>query len=184
LIVTQSVFRFLFTSKTLRVVFALILAVSVSIVGIGPRTSFAQDNSVLSGIIVGVETDGNGNLTRFALSDSTGTVTAFELSAETQFGLENQAGDRWVSSHGEEPSEAARHLRDHRERFAPVTVSAANGIASSVVEREEGKLETNLGYLFAVFGITWLLFFAYVLYMGSKQRVLQHEIAKLKGTIG
>ena len=181
---TQSVFRTVFTGGMLRIVFALILAVSVSIIGIGPRTSFAQDNSVLSGIIVGVETDDNGNLTRFALSDSTGTVTAFELSAETQFGLENQAGDRWVSSHGEEPSEAARHLRDHRERFAPVTVSSANGIASSVVEREEGKLETNLGYLFAVFGITWLLFFAYVLYMGSKQRVLQHEIAKLKGTIG
>ena len=181
---TQSAFKTVFTSGTLRIVFAAMLAVSVSIIGIDPKTSFAQDNGLLSGIIVGVETDENGNLTRFALSDSTGTVTAFELSSDTQFGLENQAGDRWVSSQGEEPSEAARHLRDHRERFAPVTVSSANGIASSVVEREEGKLEANLGYLFAVFAITWALFFAYVLYIGSKQRVLQHEIAKLKGTIG
>ena len=156
---------------------------SVSIVGVGSKTTFAQDNSILSGIIVGVETDESGKLTRFALSDSTGSVTTFELSASTQFGLENQAGDRWVSTHGEEPSEAARHLLDHRERFAPITVSSANGIASSVVEREEGKLEANLGYLFAVFAITWVLFFAYVLYMGSKQRVLQHEIAKLKGKI-
>jgi CcmD family protein len=182
--VTQSVFRSVLRAGTLRIVIAVILALSVSIIGAGARTSFAQDNSVLSGIIVGVETDENGNLTRFALSDSTGNVTTYELSAETQFGLENQAGDRWVSSQGEEPSEAARHLRDHRERFAPVTVSFANGIASSVVEREEGKLETNLGYLFAVFAITWVLFFVYVLYLGSKQRVLQHEIAKLKGTIG
>ena len=180
MIVTQSAFR----TGTLRIVTAAILAVSVSIIGVGPKTSFAQENGVFSGIIVGVETDDSGNLTRFALSDSTGSVTTFELSADTQFGLENQAGDRWVSSQGEDPSEAARHLRDHRERFAPVTVSSANGIASSVVEREEGKLETNLGYLFAVFGITWVLFFAYVLYMGSKQRILQHEIAKLKDTIG
>ena len=180
MIVTQSVFR----TGTLQIVTAAILAVSVSIIGVGPKTSFAQDNGVFSGIIVGVETDDSGNLTRFALSDSTGNVTTFELSADTQFGLENQAGDRWISSQGEDPSEAARYLRDHRERFAPVTVSSANGIASSVVEREEGKLETNLGYLFAVFGITWVLFFAYVLYMGSKQRILQHEIAKLKVTIG
>jgi hypothetical protein len=73
LIVTQSVFR----TVALRIVIAVILAVSVSIIGIGPRTSFAQDNGVLSGIIVGVETDENGNLTRFALSDSTGNVTTY-----------------------------------------------------------------------------------------------------------
>jgi CcmD family protein len=147
-------------------------------------TSFAQDGSVVSGIVVGVEVDDSGNLTQFALSDSTGTVTTFDLSFETKYGLENQAGDRWVSSQVKEPAEAARRLRDHQERFAPITVSFANGIASSVVEREEGKLETNLGYLFAVFVITWALFFAYVLYMGSKQRVLQHEITKLKGILG
>lgn len=167
-----------------RIVFAMVIALTFSFTA--TQTSSAQDNNktVISGIVVGVETDDNGNLTRFALSDSTGEVTTFDLSDSTQFGLENQAGDRWVSSQGEEPSEAARRLRDHRERFAPITVSFENGIASSVVGREEGKLETNLGYLFAVFAITWILFFAYVLYMGSKQRVLQHEIAKLKGTIG
>jgi CcmD family protein len=84
----------------------------------------------------------------------------------------------------EDPSEAARRLRDHRERFAPITVTSENGTAFSVVEREEGKLETNLGYLFAVFAITWALFFAYVLYLGRKQRVLQHEIARLEGLSG
>lgn len=166
----------------LRLAFALILAMSISVAY--SQTSSAQDGSIISGIVVGVETDESGNLTRFALSDSTGNVTTFDLSADTKYGLENQAGDRWVSTQGEEPSEAARRLRDHRERFAPITVSFENGIATSVVEREEGKLETNLGYLFAVFAITWALFFAYVLYMGSKLRVVQHEIAKLKGILG
>jgi CcmD family protein len=167
-----------------RILAALVLALSVSASLTGISSAQAKDETVLSGIVVGVETDENGNLTRFAVSDSSGTVTTLELHENTQFGLENQAGDRWVSSQGDNPVEAARRLRDHRERFAPITVSYENGIAQLVVEREEGKLESNLGYLFAVFAITWALFFAYVLYMGRKQRVLQHEIAKLKGTMG
>ncbi len=178
----MTVTRILTRPGVLRIVFAMIVALSFSIVQ--TDVSSAQDASVLSGIVVGVEVDENGNLTRFAVSDSAGGVTTFELSASTQYGLENQAGDRWVSTQSDESSEAARHLRDHRERFAPITVSSENGIALSVVEREEGKLEANLGYLFAVFAITWALFFVYVLYMGSKQRVLQHEIAKLKGKLG
>jgi CcmD family protein len=106
------------------------------------------------------------------------------VSEATEYGLENQAGDRWVSTQGEQPVEIARRLRDHRERFAPVTVSSESGIATSVVEREEGKLETSLGYLFAVFAITWALFFVYVLYVGRKQRVLEHEIARIKSASG
>jgi CcmD family protein len=148
----------------------------------GIDVASAQSGSIVSGIVVGIETDSSGNLVRFALSDSSGAVTTFDVDNSTEYGLENQAGDRWVSTQSEEPVEAVRRLRDHRERFAPITVSSENGIASSVVEREEGKLETNLGYLFAVFAITWILFFAYVLYMGRKQRVLQHEIARLKGS--
>jgi CcmD family protein len=169
-------------ANLVRFAFAAIVALSIFIAF--TQTSSAAGESPISGIVVGVETDDNGNLTRFAVTDSTGTVTTFTISDDTEFGLENQAGDRWVSTQDEEPSESARRLRDHRERFAPITVTFENGTALSVVEREEGKLETNLGYLFAVFAITWALFFAYVLYMGRKQRVLQHEIAKLKGTIG
>ncbi|MBG82802.1 MAG: hypothetical protein CL791_05785 [Chloroflexi bacterium] len=143
----------------------------------------ASEESILSGIVVGVETDSNGKLIRLAVSDSSGQITTFEFSPKTQFGLENEAGDRWISSLAENPSEAARRLNDHRKRFAPITVSHANGIASSIVERQEGKLETNLGYLFAVFATTWILFFAYVLYMGQKQRVLQYEITRLKNQL-
>ena len=141
----------------------------------------AQTSTVISGIVVGVDPDPDGGLARFAISDSSGQITTFEVSGATEFGLENQAGDRWVSTVSAEPLEAVRRLQDHRERFAPITVSFENGVAISVVEREEGKLETSLGYLFAVFVVTWALFFAYVLYMGRKQRVLQHEIAQLKG---
>lgn len=160
------------------VIAALLVAIAGTTLLTG--TASAQSGTTISGIVVGIDTDADGRLTKFAIADSSGTITTFEVSDATEYGLENQAGDRWVSSQGEQPVEVARRLRDHRERFAPVTVSSENGIATSVVEREEGKLETSLGYLFAVFAITWALFFVYVLYVGRKQRVLQHEIARLK----
>ena len=164
----------------------VIAALLVVIAGLGvfSNTASAQSGDVISGIVVGIDTDADGRLTRFAISDSSGAVTTFVVSDATAYGLENQVGDRWVSTQGEEPVEVVRRLRDHRERFAPVTVVSENGVATSVVEREEGKLETSLGYLFAVFAVTWALFFLYVLYLGSKQRVLQHEIARLKGAAG
>jgi CcmD family protein len=159
------------------------LLVAVGIFATLPGTASAIADGVISGIVVGIDTDSDGRLTRFAVTDSNGTVTTFEVSDATEYGLENQAGDRWVSTQGEEPVEVVRRLRSHQERFAPITVSSENGVAISVVEREEGKLETSLGYLFAVFVVTWALFFAYVLYMGRKQRVLQHELARLRGAI-
>lgn len=172
----------LFCKGQVLVIAALLVAVAgITIVS---QVASAQSGTVTSGIVVGIDTDGDGRLTRFAVSDSSGTVTTFEVSDTTEYGLENQAGDRWVSTQGEEPVEIVRRLLDHRERFAPITVSSENGVAISVVEREEGKLETSLGYLFAVFAVTWALFFAYVLYMGRKQRVLQHDIARLKGAAG
>lgn len=163
------------------VIAALVIAIAGITVG-SSEVASAQSGSVISGIVVGIDTDADGRLTRIALSDSGGSVTTFEVADATEYGLENQAGDRWVSTQGEEPVEVVRRLSDHRERFAPITIRHENGIALSVVEREEGKLETSLGYLFAVFAITWALFFIYVFYMGQKQRVLQHEIARLKGS--
>lgn len=157
-----------------------ILIASVVIFTGSLRVAHAKSDLILNGIIVGVETDEEERLTKFAISDSSGVVTTFEVASTTQYGLENQAGDRWVSNQLDDPVEAARRLRDHRRRFAPVTVSASDGVANSVVERHEGKLETNLGYLFSVFTVTWALFFGYVFYMSRKQRVLQHEIARLK----
>ena len=166
------------TSFSLRLVMVL-LSVVIASVAITPSAE-AKDST--SGIVIGVDTDASGNLTRFAIADSSGNITTFELDSSTEFGLENQAGDRWVSTFSAGASEAARRLEDHRGRFAAITVVHENGVALSVVEREEGKLETNLGYMFAVFAITWALFFAYILYMGRKQRVLQHEITRLQNS--
>jgi len=114
------------------------------------------------------------------------------VSDNTKYGLENQAGDRWVTYHKDGSIEAARRLLEHQERFAPVTVSYSEvtedsgqitGIATSVVDREQGKLETNLGYIFAVFAITWILFFAYIFYIERKQKVVHYEITQIKASL-
>lgn len=157
-----------------------------------PRVALAQSTPIVNGIVVGIETDDDDQLIAFVVSDSSGILTTFNVSDTTKYGLENQAGDRWVSNHKEGSIEAARRLFEHQERFAPVTVSYTEvsessgqitGIATSVVDREQGKLETNLGYIFAVFAITWIMFFAYIFYMDRKQKVVQYEITRIKASL-
>ena len=43
--------------------------------------------------------------------------------------------------------------------------------------------EANLGFLFSVFAITWLGFFAYVFLMARRQKELNREIEILKNII-
>lgn len=43
--------------------------------------------------------------------------------------------------------------------------------------------ESNLGYLFAGFAVVWLGFFAYVFYMGRRERSLRSEIDELRRQI-
>ena len=157
-----------------------------------PSVALAQSTPIVNGIVVGIETDDDDQLIAFVVSDSSGILATFNVSDTTKYGLENQAGDRWVSNHKEGSIEAARRLFEHQERFAPVTVSYTKvsessgritGIATSVVDREQGKLETNLAYIFAVFAITWIIFFAYIFYMDRKQKVLQYEITRIKASL-
>lgn len=145
--------------------------------------SAQEGRTITSGIVIGVQTDSDGRLVRFAISDSSGTDIEYTVEDSTEYGLESQAGDRWVSTQAEDPVEIVNRLNDHRQRFAPITVVSQNGVASSVVERESGKLETNLSYLFAVFAVTWAGFFAYIFYISRKQRELQKEVARLQGSI-
>ena len=162
------------------------LAVAVALVAPGVLTlpASAQSGSeLISGVVIGVDTNEAGELERFALTDSGGNDIVFTVNDSTEFGLENQAGDRWVATQGAEPVEAVRRLRDHQSRFAAVTVTAESGVALSVVEREGGKLETNLKFLFAVFAVTWAGFFAYVFWVSGRQRELQREVARLRAKI-
>lgn len=164
----------------------LLAVISVAVFAqlLSPASVSAQDGrQITNGIIVGVQADDQGRLQRFALSDSGGTVTEYTVQDSTEYGLETQAGDRWVATQADEPVEVVTRLRNHQSRFAAVTVTSENGVALSIVERESGKLETNLSYLFAVFAVTWVGFFAYIFFVSRKQRELQREVARLQASM-
>lgn len=168
-----------------RLPIALTVAVLVSFAAIPASPGLAQSaDQVIDGVVTGYKAAESGELQSFTIVDAKGGTLEFKVQAGAQataYGLENQAGDRWVSDQARNPVEAVRRLRDHQERFAPVTVSAHGGVALSVVEKEGGGLETNLGYLFAIYTVTWLAFFGYVFILSRRQRDLQREIAQLKG---
>ncbi|MSQ08872.1 MAG: CcmD family protein [Dehalococcoidia bacterium] len=168
----------------MRSLVALTIAALISYAALPASPGLAQSASeVFDGVITGYTTAGTGELQSFTMVNAKGQMLEFKVQAGAQttaYGLENQAGDRWVSDQSKDPVEAVRRLRDHQERFAPVTVTARDGVALSVVEKEGGRLETNLGYLFAIYTVTWLAFFGYVFILSRRQRDLQREIARLK----
>lgn len=166
---------------------AVLLLVAIAAVtllpGTGTHAAAQGGQDITSGIVVGVATDSSGGLERFALSDSGGNIIEYTVQDSTEYGLETQSGDRWVSTQADGSVEVVSRLRDHQQRFAAITVTSQNGVATSVVERESGKLETNLSFLFAVFAVTWAGFFAYIFFVSRKQRELQRDVVRLRASI-
>ena len=165
--------------KRLAAVAAAALLVAV------PAAALAQEpaDGLIHGVVIAVEVDEQLELASFTVVDGAGLSFKIEArggSFPTEYGLEDSAGERWVSDQAAGAAEAATRLVDHQRRFAPVTVRAEGGVALSVVERESADLETNLGFLFAIFAVTWAGFFAYIFVMSRRQRDLQHEIASLR----
>jgi len=145
-------------------------------------SSAAADGNT-SGVITVIQVDQDTNLVGFILSTKDGELVEISVDDSTTFGLENASGDRWVSEFGADPAELLLRITDQRERFAPVTVTVKGGIATAVVDREQGDLERNLGFLFAIYLVTWAGFFAYIFIVSRKQNDLSREINALKGQV-
>ena len=158
----------------------IILGLVATLIATCVVTAAAHAEDLFTGVVTGVEQNDAGELVSFSIVDNEGEVHEFEVSGDTEYGLENQAGDRWVARHEDEPVAAADRLRDQQRRFVPVTVHGEDGQASSVVVSESGRLETNLGFLFAIYMVTWAAFFAYIFVMSGRQRDLNRQIEQLK----
>ena len=135
----------------------------------------AQENNGkrISGIITMVLVDEMNELVEFQITDSNGNNYKYKVNISTEFGLDESSGDRWVSTQQNSPKESAIKLIEHQKRYAPVTIIYDGEYAKSVVEREEGRLENNLSYLFSFFLITWIIFFLYIFYLGKKQKIIE-----------
>jgi len=171
-----------------RIIVTLLVALTtVAIPGVAmaqsaATTAVAADGNT-SGVITVIQVDVDTKLVGFVLSTGDGELVEVSVDDSTNFGLENASGDRWVSKLGADPSEALLRITEQRERFAPVTVTVRDGVASAVVDREQGDLERNLGYLFAIYLVTWAGFFAYIFIVSRRQNDLAREISALKNQI-
>ena len=138
----------------------------------------AQSDNVVTGVVVEVATTSNGDLMSFTLSNNEGEQRAFSVNSATEFGLEDESGERWVATFADAgvPRQAALRLIDHRERFAPITVTFSGDNATQVVEATTSNLGTNLGYIFAAFLVGWLAFFVYLIWLSIRQQGLKNQL--------
>ena len=144
----------------------------------------AQSSAIPTGVVTSIETGVDGGLTAFSIVRGDGANQRFTVSSanpNTEYGLENRVGDRWVSDQASNPQEAAARLRDQQRRLAQISVlSIDGGVAISVVQAESTDVDTNLGYLLAVVAIAWIAIMAYVLYLSVRQRTIATGIAGLQ----
>jgi CcmD family protein len=54
---------------------------------------------------------------------------------------------------------------------------------AAAVAHENTNENTNLGYLFAIYIITWAGFFAYVFVMTRRQKTMENEVAALRALL-
>ena len=165
-------------SSTSAVTIAVVLTLMTSM------SILAQSSSISTGVVSEVEIDDDGGLTAFSIIGGDGGVKRFIVSStnpNTEYGLENRVGDRWVSDQASSPQDAANRLRDQQRRLAQISVQSDDGgVAISVVQAESMDVDTNLGYLLAVVAIAWIAIMAYVLYLGVRQRTIATGIASLQ----
>jgi len=173
--------KFLSGGALVAVLLGLTLAVALA-----PATTAAQSGgAITTGVVVDVLETANGDLLEFTLSDGAGEEIVFEVESATEFGLDDESGARWTAtlSDADAPRQAAQRLIDHRERFAPITVTAAADnpqLATLVVEAAASNLETNLGYIVAAFLTGWVAFFAYLIWVSIKQNRLKSQLKYLR----
>lgn len=173
--------KFLSGGALVAVLLGLTLAVTLA-----PAPTAAQSGgAITTGVVVDVLETANGDLLEFTLSDGDGDEIVFEVESATEFGLDDESGARWTAtlSDADAPRQAAQRLIDHRERFAPITVTAAADnprLATLVVEAAAANLETNLGYIVAAFLTGWVAFFAYLIWVSIKQNRLKSQLKYLR----
>lgn len=145
-----------------------------------------QHGSIVTGVVIGVDVSPDGELSGFTLVTAEGHSITVAVGIDTEFGLENAVGDRWVSEGGASVlSEAVSRLRDQQRRQQQVTVELSDDdYAMTVVQARPVSVSSNLGYLFAAFAIAWLALMAYVLYLGQRHRSLTREISELTRSDG
>ena len=146
-----------------------------------PQKIYADDDGedeIINGFISAIETTNENTI--LSITDNKGVKYNIIITSDTVLGLDNAVGERWISAFGNDSNESINRLKDQQNMLSPITIVLHHSEASSITTKNSENLDTNLNYLFKVFGLAWLTFFVYIIYLSRRLSNIKEEIKLLK----
>ena len=146
-----------------------------------PQKIYADDDGedeIINGFISAIETTNENTI--LSITDNKGVKYNIITTSDTVLGLDNAVGERWISAFGNDTNESINRLKEQQNMLSPITIVLHHSEASSITTKNSENLDTNLNYLFIVFGLAWLTFFGYIIYLSRRLSNIKEEIKLLK----
>ena len=146
-----------------------------------PHKIYADDDGedeIINGFISAIETTNENTI--LSITDNKGVKYNIIITSDTVLGLDNAVGERWISAFGNDTNESINRLKEQQNMLSPITIVLHHSEASSITTKNSENLDTNLNYLFIVFGLAWLTFFGYIIYLSRRLSNIKEEIKLLK----
>ena len=147
-----------------------------------PQKVYADDDGgedkIINGFISTIETTNENTI--LSITDNKGVKSNIIITSDTVLGLDNSVGERWISAFGNDINESIKRLNDQQNMLSPITIVHHTKYAHSITTKNSENLDTNLNYLFIVFGLAWLTFFGYIIYLSRRLSNIKEEIKLLK----
>ena len=146
-----------------------------------PQKIYADDDGedeIINGFISAIETTNENTI--LSITDNKGVKYNIIITSDTVLGLDNSVGERWISAFGNDTNESINRLKEQQNMLSPITIVLHHSEASSITTKNSENLDTNLNYLFIVFGLAWLTFFGYIIYLSRRLSNIKEEIKLLK----
>ena len=136
------------------------------------------EDKIINGFISTIETTNENTI--LSITDNKGVKSNIIITSDTVLGLDNAVGERWISAFGNDTNESINRLKEQQNMLSPITIVLHHSEASSITTKNSENLDTNLNYLFIVFGLAWLTFFGYIIYLSRRLSNIKEEIKLLK----
>ncbi|MBA46750.1 MAG: hypothetical protein CL893_01550 [Dehalococcoidia bacterium] len=138
---------------------------------LGIDTLYAQDNDeIVNGFIKDASIE--NEYISLHLVDNFGNDFKFEITPDTEIGIETQSGERWVGSILDDKDYVLTLLEEAQHSLEPMTAKYSGNKISSLVSYESSNIKNNLGYLAGSFIFLAILFFGYIFIINNKLKIL------------
>ena len=173
------------TKKNSYILLALFFLISFLLI---PQKVYADDDGedeIINGFISAIETTNENTI--LSVTDNNGVKYDIIITSDTVLGLDNAVGERWIETFGNDINESINRLNNQQNMLSPITIVVHHShdsedaeYAISITTKNSENLDTNLNYLFIVFGLAWLTFFGYIIYLSRRLSNIKEEIKLLK----